>query len=231
MDAATIVDNDEESSDGDEDIMIDENRDDDTSDDDHEVTVSFQGFTQSRRDDYPANAILIDSGSTRSVFKSKSLLQNVRKNNATLRAYTNAGYQDSTLVGDLPGFFHFWRNDQSMLNILALCDVRTHFRVTMDSDTEAAFIVHASEDKKLKFNEVDSGLYLLDEKPNNTLVNKVNAYSYLTLVNKNKTRFTRRELEGIENAKALHKYLGMPGYNKFREVIQNNLILNNPVTL
>lgn len=55
---------------------------------------------------------------------------------------------------------------------------------------------------------------------NSNLENTVAAHSCLTLVNQNKTSFTRRKLEEVERARGLYKYHGKPGYNKFKEVVQ-----------
>ena len=49
-------------------------------------------------------SILIDTGSTASVFQNRDLLKNVKTSENTLCAYTNGGHQDSSLQGDLPDF-------------------------------------------------------------------------------------------------------------------------------
>ena len=50
--------------------------------------------------------ILLDTGSTFSVFKNKDMLLNIRDGDQTLKAYTNGGRQDSNLVADIPGFLY-----------------------------------------------------------------------------------------------------------------------------
>ena len=94
---------------------------------------------------YSDTDILLDTGSTMSVFKNKKMLLNVRKSKKVLRAYSNGGYQDSQNVGDVPGMFPVWYNPDSVLNILALCDVAKKFRVTMDTDVDNIIRVHLPE--------------------------------------------------------------------------------------
>lgn len=51
-------------------------------------------------------------------------------------------------------------NNESLLNILSKRDTRKHFRLTMNTDVEAALNVHMKNGQILKFNEVDFGLYI-----------------------------------------------------------------------
>ena len=66
--------------------------------------LAFSFLYQNKFNSIPDTCILIDTGSTISVFKNKHLLEDIGKNNNTLRAYTNGGYQDSSLQGHLPSF-------------------------------------------------------------------------------------------------------------------------------
>ena len=82
---------------------------------------------------YRDTDILLDTGSTMSVFNNPKMLVNIRKSEKTMRAYSNGGYQDTNQVGDFPGMFTVWYNKDSMLNILSFKDVRENFRITMDT--------------------------------------------------------------------------------------------------
>ena len=87
-----------------------------------------------------------------------------------------------------------------MLNILSFKDVRKRFRVTVDTSVENAICVHMDDGKVMKFNEVESGLYLLSN-CNKITKEKVSAYSYLTLVKANKSNFTKRQLKRADMAR------------------------------
>ncbi|KAI2494383.1 hypothetical protein MHU86_20155 [Fragilaria crotonensis] len=80
--------------------------------------------------------ILLDSQSTMSVFRNAKMLRNIRHSGRVLRALTNGGYQDSTMIGDFPNLGEVWFNKQSIANILSLAEVRKVCRVTMDTSDE-----------------------------------------------------------------------------------------------
>ena len=63
--------------------------------------------------------ILLDSQSTISVFNNPDMLTNVRKSDHTLRALTNGGHQDSSMIGDFPNLGPVWYNPHSIANILS----------------------------------------------------------------------------------------------------------------
>ena len=88
--------------------------------------------------------ILLDTGSTFSVFKNHQMVLNIRKSRRTLKAYTNGGRQDSNRVVDLLGFFTVWFNPNSMINILAFSDVCKKFRITTDTAQGKFMAVHLS---------------------------------------------------------------------------------------
>ena len=120
--------------------------------DDESLILSFQGH-QSKFNMHGQDAedILIDTGSTHSVFKSKNMLTNMKMAPHRLRAFTNGGHQDSTMLGDLPGFFTVWYNPQSLVNILSMSDVRKRFRITADTRKDAALYVHMDNGKLARF--------------------------------------------------------------------------------
>ena len=178
---------------------------------------------------YTDTEILLDTGSTMSVFKNKDMLLNLRRSKKTLRAFSNGGSQDSIYEGDFPGMFKVWYNPKSMLNILAFSDVRKCFRVTMDTAIENVIHVHLDDDRVLKFTEVDSGLYLLR---NTNLINrKISAYSFLTLVKSNKANFTSRQVKRADLARKFRKYLGYPGYKRYFRLLETNYFIDCPLTV
>ena len=149
-----------------------------------------------------------------------------------MRALTNGGHQDSTEKGILPGFFPVWVNRKSRMNILAWKDVRRKFRITADTGVANEIVVHLSDEKKMIFSEVESGLFIYDlennDKNNKT---KVSAYSFLTLVSANKELYTDRQLRAADEANKLYEHLGMPGYKAFFKALTTNYIQNCPVTV
>ena len=90
----------------------------------------------------PSMDILLDTGSTCSVFNNEKMLINIRRAKRRLVAKTNGGPHVSDLEGELPGFFTVWFNPKSMINILSFADVRKRFRITIDTEEESCFLVH-----------------------------------------------------------------------------------------
>ena len=53
------------------------------------------------------------------------------------------------------------------MNILAMKDITSKFRVTMDTDVEDGINVHIEDGCIMKFNQVKSGLYMLQRNNKN----------------------------------------------------------------
>ena len=142
-------------------------------------------MTQSKRQSYKDTDILLDTGSTFSVFKNQEMVLNIRSSYHVLKAYTNGGRQDSKQVADLPGFFTVWYNPKSMINILSWRDVRKKFRITADTTKGNFITVHLASNRKMVFEEVESGLYFFKNKVHEETDNKISGYSYLMLTKAN----------------------------------------------
>ena len=179
------------------------------------------------------NWILLDSESSISVFRNPKLLTNIRRTTDGVRVYTNGGYQDSTMHGDIPNFGTVWFNPASMANILSLAHVTSVCRVTMDSDVENALLLHRKDGSIMKFSEMSSGLYYYDatRKRNSNSNESLTNYTFLNTVHNNKKNFTRREIQGADNARELMRKIGRPSQATFETVLSQNQIINCPVTV
>ena len=120
---------------------------------DNEIVVSYCYHLEGM-DEHGDSSILLDTGSTISVFKNEKLLTNVRNVSQTMRAITNGGHQDSTRKGILPKFFPVWVNPRSRMNILSWKDVRKKYRITADTAESKSITVHINDDKKMLFSKV-----------------------------------------------------------------------------
>ena len=173
------------------------------------------------------NWILLDSQSTISVFKNKSMLTNVRRSGHVIRALTNGGHQDSDMIGDFPNLGEVWYNKDSMANILSLAEVRKVCRVTMDSSDEPAMIVHRLDGSEMKFTEHDSGLYVFKDNFTNA---PVSGYTMVTTVAEQKKLFSKREVKAADVARDLYWKIGRPSEAEFQDILKRNLIRDCPVT-
>ena len=191
----------------------------------------FEKYDHNDDEDLYYDRILIDTGSTCSVFCNDSYLLDIHNTDTILHAKTNGGHQDSSQRGFLPGFFDVWFNNHSLVNILAWCDVAKHFRITTDTSVEDAIFVHIEDGCTLRFIMIGNGLFLLDEAGHSKL-SKFSSYSFnqVDTVRSLKSNFTRREIEGAERARTLFRAIGMPSYQKFIHALEHNHIRNCPVT-
>jgi Zinc knuckle len=172
--------------------------------------------------------ILLDSQSTISVFRNANMLTNIRPSGRVLRAITNGGHQDSTMVGDFANLGEVWFNADSLANILSLADVRKVCRVTMDTLHEPTITVHRLDGTVMQFVEHASGLYIYKTKePTN---DHITGYTMLNTVAAQRKLFTRRQIADADTARELYRKLGRPSEADFISILKTGKILNCPVT-
>lgn len=166
-------------------------------------------FTQTQLRDIPDTWVLLDSQSTVSVFRNKKLLKNIKNLQETMTLITNGGTMLSNMKGDVIYFGPVWYNEHSLANILSLSQLRKCCRVTMDTDKEAAIVVHRKDGSTMKFLEYTTGLYFYDTAQNNSNHSKsnVNNYCFVNTVANNKTMFTKRQIKNADLARKLYTVL------------------------
>ena len=141
------------------------------------------------------------------------------------------------MVATVKNFGDVWFNKASLANILSLSDVRKQCRVTMDTNREAAILVHRKDGNIMKFIEYESSLYYYDADNNNSKNNKhsnamvTNAYLFLNTVKANKLKYTQIEIDGADRARALYRKLGHPSEYFLQHILRNNFVRNCPVTV
>jgi len=78
-----------------------------------------------------------------------------------MRVYTNGGHKDYNQIVTLNLLpFTVYVNRDSTANNLSLKDMAEKFKVTMDSSSEKATLVHVLEEKAFHFKECGDGLYI-----------------------------------------------------------------------
>ena len=182
---------------------------------------------------FPQGAILLDTRATASLIRDRDLLTNISVRKPPLTSLTN----DGPHLCNYGGIFHglqqplpIWYAPDSVGNILALCDVRQLCRGTLDTATEATFLVHLPNKAVLHFTEHDNGLYLLVPSVNPTTKLPIYSYSCVPTVMDNRAVFTRQEREGADGARQLYRTIRRPSQQMFEAILDCGSILNCPVT-
>jgi hypothetical protein len=207
----------------------------------HAIVLTQNAEDDIRYNSIPPHWILLDSQSNISIFHSPQMITNIRSSPKTVTVRTNGGHQTSSLVGDFANLGMVWYNPDSIANILALSDVRRVCRVTMDSASEPAILIHRTNGTVMKFKEHINGLYFFDTleaiatESNDTATTDANhstgVFTLVNTVDSNKSLFVSREIEAADKARELYRKLGRPSQATFESIIAKNLITNCPITV
>ena len=129
-----------------------------------------------------------------------------------------------------------WFDDRAIANIFGLCDLKKKYRVTYDSESEDAFIVHDPVKGNIKFSCTEEGLYAFTpsdsyrknlKKNNTTVVTNCLVAS----VEENKKGYTERQFKRAKEARALYHKVGTPTVENFKGLLRQNLIQDCPITI
>ena len=137
--------------------------------DDDSLVVNFH-FLQKDRAQHllkqgklKGNDILLNTGSTCSIFCDNNLLRNIRKSTNTLRALTNGGYQDLYLIEHSLVSSQYGSTINQCLIFFSFAKVHKVYRITIDTDIATTINVHLHNGNIMTFTEVDSGLYIFQD--------------------------------------------------------------------
>jgi hypothetical protein len=166
--------------------------------------------------------LLLDNQSTTDLWCNKNKLQNIRKVSGKCTVVTNGGQLNTNMKGYLPNYGDVWYHPQAITNILSLSNVKKHFKVTFDSESENCFKVHV-KDKILKFKELKSGLYAIKLKEVE--------YIFLNTVEDKMSKYSQRQIKGAEKARELYGIIGYPSIADYKNMIKMNLINDCPITI
>ena len=172
------------------------------------------------------NWILLDNGSTIDVFHNRKLLQKISTSDTTMKIKCNAGTKRTNKIGTLPGYGDVWYDEHGIANILSLSNVSKRYHVTYDSRSEDGFIIHKPEASNQYFKQHASGLFFLDTQKKNE-----NSHVFLTTVDDNKTKFTKRDVKLAELARSIQNRIGRPSLRAYLNIIKNNLLPNTPISI
>jgi hypothetical protein len=137
----------------------------------------------------------------------------------------------------MPGFGNLYYDKDAITNIFGFSDLKKKHRITYDSNSkEDAFLVHM-DNEVIKFEcSPLEGLYqysvskgyqqglIEDQKEDG-------ASNLISTVAKNRQGYTLRQFKRAKEARRLYHIVGIPTVNKFKSLLQMNVIQNCPVAV
>jgi hypothetical protein len=136
---------------------------------------------------------------------------------------------DSHKKCDIPYIDDVWYNEESMTNIIAMKDMTSKFRVTMDSREELALLVHMPN-KIVRFKQFSNGLYAMDPNDEKSFKMTSKPYQFLNTLEDNLRFLSPRQQKRAKEARSLYEAMGTPTVDDLKAMIRMNLIRNNTVT-
>jgi len=181
---------------------------------------------------YNDRSVILDSGSTISLFKSKDLVTEIRDTEEKIQLETG-GTRVVDKEGQIEGFGKVYFNKNGIANIFAVKDLIKRHRVTYDSEKEDAFVVHIGN-KPIKFRANQQGLYVFEfPKSYVDYVEHKNTSNTGVCLQTNATQvegYTNRQVERADRARKLYHMLGAPTMANMKAVLRQNLLRNCPMT-
>ena len=107
------------------------------------------------------NCILLDIGSSTSIFCNPRYCQQIRPTSNHVEIQTNSGSMIATETCKVSKLGQAYFNNKGLPNIIGLGQMRQKYRVTYDSTKEATFCIHLPN-KIIKFPETFDGLYAVE---------------------------------------------------------------------
>jgi hypothetical protein len=173
--------------------------------------------------------ILLDSDSMDTVFCNPNYVTNIRDTKELLQVLTNGGVMKSQQKCDVPHLGECWFKKDSITNIIAMCDMRKKFSITMDTNKAAALLVHLPN-KAVKFKEWPNGLYAMNPEDLESFGTILDQYQMIQTIEENMKFLSPRQQGRARKARKLYHATRTPRVEDLKAIIRMDLIRNNQVT-
>jgi hypothetical protein len=166
--------------------------------------------------------ILLDPQSTVDLLCNRKLVSHVWETDQSMTVHGNGGDLTTNMKAHILNYGDVWFHPDAITNILCLKNVKKQFRVTYDSEGEGAFIVHKPNGVNVHFVAHANGLHYLDTNDRQ--------FTMVSTVAQEPERFSKQQLELAKTARDFQSNVGHPSTQNLKSIVQNNLIVNCPVT-
>ena len=167
----------------------------------------------------PNTWLLLDSCSTTNLICNKDWLHDIHENGTSITIHCNAGAVRLTKQGYFGSYPEpVWFNPHGIANIMSLDNVAKYFRITMDTDTEKAMMVHKDNGQVMKFTPTGKGLY-----HHNLSSEDGGLWSFITTVADKADKYTDRALQRARVARRLQNIIMRPGARQLMDVAVSHL--------
>ena len=175
--------------------------------------------------------IILDSGSTMSIFHDKDLVYDIKKADYPIKIATNAGSRIVSKQAMVAGFGSVWYDEEAIANIFSIKDLKMQHHITYDSEVEDAFFVHKEDKEPVKFKCTSQGIYAYTI-PVCREENMELAESHLVdTVKENRKGYTQAQFDRAVKARSLYHELGAPTLENYKGFIKMGGVQNCPIRI
>ena len=170
----------------------------------------------------PERWLMIDSCSTLDLISNESWLSNIYEVNTTMHIHSTRGVSVTCKMGYLGNYpIPVWYLPDGNANILSLCDVAQHYRVTMDTAVENAIILHGADKQQHRFILSGKGLHKWEHTMDPTANNP--CWLFVTAVCDQADLCTRHAYKCAQAAQHLQNIIMRPASHHMSDVAISHL--------
>ena len=161
--------------------------------------------------------LLLDSGATEHVIKSKRMVVNICKSKYGCRIYGSTGSKVAMNTATMGGVGRVIFDQDGTANVLSLAKMGKMYRIMFDSWEGNTFTFHKTNRSEMKFGQHHCGIYYHDTatrykyQSGNAIQHTIKkSVAFITTVANNIKMFTHRQVERAKEARRTYGMVGTP---------------------